>query len=163
MKKILILCLASTLLLSSCHTLGYAHFIESSDYLDFIDLLIQADLSPEYVATEELSDDSFLEAARRHYKIGSGRICIYSFATSEDMQRNVGFVSPSGSSISRQSRGRSYFVAEISWVCTPHWFSSGTIIVQYTGQNREILDFLHSVFGAPFAGGGDWCSGYCEG
>jgi hypothetical protein len=42
--------------------------------------------------------------------------------------------------------------ASISYASIPHYFKKGKIIVQYVGENEEILKSLEQIMGNQFAG-----------
>jgi hypothetical protein len=41
----------------------------------------------------------------------------------------------------------------ITWIATPHFFSSGRLLVLYVGDNNEILSMLEQLLGPQFTGG----------
>ena len=41
----------------------------------------------------------------------------------------------------------------VEWVATPHFYSAGTLLVLYVGDERRTLDALQRLLGPPFAGG----------
>jgi len=53
-------------------------------------------------------------------------------------------ISPDGSTVN----GRA-----VDWPATPHFFTSGRVIVLYLGDNTQVLLAISDVMGAQFAGG----------
>jgi len=102
--------------------------------------LIPADVS--------MYEESFFTVAQRIMTVSGESLSVYEFPSAEAMETNAGYISKSGFGISFPGSG-----VEISWVSDPYWFKSGIIIVNYVGENQEILEFLQTnlVF---FAGHG---------
>ena len=40
----------------------------------------------------------------------------------------------------------------VSWVSLPHFYKKGSIIVQYVGENKNIISDLNDILGEQFAG-----------
>jgi len=119
---------------------------DAMTYSSFYALLSSdAGLIPTNVSMYE---ESFFTVAQRIMTIGDEILTVYEFPFAEAMETNAGYVKKSGFGISFPGSG-----VEISWVSDPYWFKSGIIIVNYVGENQEILEFLHTnlVF---FAGNG---------
>lgn len=41
----------------------------------------------------------------------------------------------------------------VEWVATQHFYSAGTLLVLYVGDEQRTLDALERLLGPPFAGG----------
>ena len=41
----------------------------------------------------------------------------------------------------------------VEWVATQHFYSAGTLVVLYVGDEQRTLDALERPLGPPFAGG----------
>jgi len=94
------------------------------------------------------SSERWLSVDAKHIILGDDIITVYEYYSNEEMETNAGYISPGGSSIYGPDFG-----VEISWVSIPRWFKSDLIIVNYVGENEDILNFLTVIFGFPFAGG----------
>jgi len=91
--------------------------------------------------------ESFLSVERRPVWIGDEIISIYEYATNNEMEVDAAYIDRGGCSISVPGK-----MVKISWVSYPYFFKDGRIIINYVGENEEILEFLYSNYGKPFAG-----------
>ena len=138
-KTILILCLClAAVFLSGC--IGSTDDVrlgtdETLNYTVFLELLNANGFS--FEETGEYR--GFLSVPQRVILIGDEQLTIYEFGSHEAMERNAGFVGKSGFSIDNRDTGKA---VEISWIGPPHWFKKDLIIVNYVGENRQIIDFL---------------------
>jgi len=87
--------------------------------------------------------------------LGDDIITVYEYNSNEEMETNAGYIGSDGSSISRPDYDDDDLTLTmmISWRSIPHWFKSDLVIVNYVGENEEIINFLTVIFGVPFAGG----------
>jgi len=143
-KKIVLLFISVTLLaLTSCSQKPSEN---ESDYTVFLNML--ADSNIQY--TEEDTDtSSFLSVTRKPILIGDDIISIYEYDSNKDMEKDSTYIDKGGSSISYPGKE-----VEISWVSQPHFFKKGTLIINYVGENEQILELLNKNYGAEFAGYG---------
>jgi len=137
MKKILLACLIlSVLLLSSCRATNHSSLIRA---------LERGGFEPQYVESFDAADGGGIYAPVRHYRLNNAHaFSVYTFESAQARRQEATRVSSSGSTVGP---------VEITWMCTPHWFGNGTIIVLYVGCDEDLIDFLTSTLGAPFAGG----------
>lgn len=144
MKKIVLLFMLITLLtLTSCSEKPSE---AGAEYTDFLNLLTDSG----FQYTEgELDASSFLSVTRKPILIGDGIISIYEYESNEDMEKDSGYIGQDGSSISCPGKS-----ANIDWVSQPHFFKKGTLIINYVGEDEQILKFLNENYGAQFAGYG---------
>jgi hypothetical protein len=145
---LIVLCMAAVFL-SGCigstddptfgtdETLNYAAFLELLEVNGF--------------SFEEAGEYSgFLSVPQRVISIGDELLVIYEFTSHEAMERNASFVGASGFSIDNRDIGQ---IVEISWVSDPYWFKKDLIIVNYVGENKQIINFLAETLDL-FAGHG---------
>ena len=116
------------------------------DYDAFLVLLTENGFS----YTEDKPDtDSFLSVTRRPIWIGDEIISIYEYESRNAMDADAAGIDSSGFSMSSQGRH-----TNVSWVSNPYFFKKDTLIINYVGENDDIIRFLSSNFGLPFAGYG---------
>jgi hypothetical protein len=75
--------------------------------------------------------------------VGGEDIQVYEFPSEPDAQTASLIVSEDGTEIG---------TSIIRWMGTPHFYTNGKLIVQYIGENPEIMNLLESFFGQQFAG-----------
>ncbi|MGL5714838.1 MAG: hypothetical protein ACRCX2_17615 [Paraclostridium sp.] len=73
-------------------------------------------------------------------------IAVYSYENSEEMEKNASLVNKDASVINKEHP------IEIEWPKDPHFYKKGKIIVQYIGEDEEIISDLNEIMGEPFAG-----------
>lgn len=91
----------------------------------------------------EILDDSFFSVPIKVISVGGIDLQVYEFNTKSDMETAMRIVSSDGTEIG---------LSIIRWMDVPHFYSQDQIIVQYIGQNPEILNLLDSLLGKQFAG-----------
>lgn len=95
------------------------------------------------VELKEEMDDSIFGVPLKVISAGGIDMQIYEFASEEHVQSAKETVSSDGTEIG---------LSIIRWMDVPHFYSQGTIIVQYIGHNPEITSLLDSLLGNQFAG-----------
>lgn len=115
------------------------------DYEAFLDLLNTA----EFTYREVGKTVTFLSVESKGIYIGDELVTIYEYSTNELMETDSQHIDEGGCSISYPDKGVS-----ISWVSFPHFFKKDLIIVNYVGEDMNILDFLKENCGNEFAGYG---------
>lgn len=113
---------------------------EVTDYASLIDSIKSRGIKTELV--ENLEDSSF-SVPTRVVSVGGANVQVYEFQSESDAQNASHIVSEDGTKIGNNV---------IRWIDTPHFYTKGKIIVQYVGQNPEILNLFDSIFGKQFAG-----------
>lgn len=91
---------------------------------------------------EELEDSAFA-VPTSVYSVGGEEIQVYEFTSEYETAKARKIISPDGTEIGS---------SVIRWADTPHFYSQGKVIVQYIGNNSEILNLLDSYLGNQFAG-----------
>jgi len=91
----------------------------------------------------EIIDDSFFSVPTKVISVSGIDLQVYEFNTKSDMETAMKIVSSDGTEIG---------LSIIRWMDVPHFYSQDQIIVQYIGQNPEILNLLDSLLGKQFAG-----------
>lgn len=161
MKKIIFLILALVICLSACNSVDEASGItESTDNAlitpieprkteSFLEIFDKSGF--EYTIGEEKSSDSFFSVERQYILIGDDIISFYEYDTNEAMEADAACVDSGGCSINVPGRS-----VCISWVSLPHFYKKDNVIINYVGENEQILDFLEENYGEEFAGAGRW-------
>lgn len=91
----------------------------------------------------ETIDDSFFSVPTKVISVSGIDLQIYEFNSRMNMEAAKEKISFDGTQI-----GLSF----IKWMDSPHFYGKNTIIVQYIGNNPEILNLLDSLLGNQFAG-----------
>lgn len=110
------------------------------DYPTFVNALEHRGVLVEKV---DILDDSAFSVPTIVLKVGGVDVQVYEFASEDAAQTASMIVSEDGTEIG---------TSIIRWIDTPHFYMQGKIIVQYIGQNPEILNLLDSLLGNQFAG-----------
>ena len=151
MKKIILLIFVLVLLLTACAESNVEsiapHSIEPRKTESFLDVFDRSGF--EYTVGEEKSSDSFFSVERQYILIGDDIISFYEYDTNEAMEADAACVDSGGCSINVPGRS-----VCISWVSLPHFYKKDNVIVNYVGENEQILDFLEENYGEEFAGAG---------
>ena len=98
-------------------------------------------------AQVELGDpvgQDFFTVKGRIIKVNGMDVQVFEYASLEAMEVDAAQVSADGYSVG---------TSMISWMATPHFFKSDTMIVLYVGDDVTMTALLESVLGAQFAGG----------
>lgn len=151
-SKIVLTSLILVILLSGCTNLKVSSPIESkeniqtvlyaSDYNSFISALREKG----YIVEEPLelqpspNDNLLLSVHPRVIKIDSENISIFEFIDSETAKSQAQTISSDGSHIG---------YSMIDWVEPPHFYLQGRIIIGYVGRNKNLLNGLKDIIGAP--------------
>lgn len=144
MKKLVILSLLTALFLfTSC---SHQSSESNSDYTAFLKLLTEHNFS---YTQEEIDTSSYLSVSRKPVMIGDEIISVYQYDSIEDMEKDAAYIDQGGCSISTPEKQ-----IQISWSSFPHFFKKGTLIINYVGENEEILNLLNESYGPEFAGYG---------
>lgn len=69
---------------------------------------------------------------------------IFEYESGEEANNEAKLVSTDGSSIG---------TSMVTWIDTPHFYQSGSIIVIYIGNNPQVIGNLTELLGTQFAGG----------
>ena len=70
-------------------------------------------------------------------------ISIYEYRSNEIMENFASKINSDGSQIGD---------ALVDWIGPPHFYKKGNILVQYVGENKEIIKVLEKILGKQFAG-----------
>ncbi len=87
---------------------------------------------------------SFFSVPGKVLLLGSDELQVYEYASPEAAAADVQSVSADGKTVG---------AAVLDWISTPHFFSTGNVVLIYVGEDSTILQTLQSMFGTQFAGG----------
>ncbi len=96
------------------------------------------------VEIEGIAEDDHFEPQGRILALDGGKIVVFEYSTSEDVEEVVAKFSEDGRTIGGE---------QIAWNGTPHLYKTSKVIVVYQGDNQSILDALELAVGTQFAGG----------
>ena len=140
-KRALLIVLALLLLLTACAPKT------SEGAADYAALLTLLDDGGFQYSESASGSDSLLSVPRKALTVEDEIIGVYEYAASVDMEKDAACIHPDGCGISRSGSE-----VQISWISLPHFFKKGTLIIEYVGEDEQILAFLSDNFGAQFAG-----------
>ena len=89
------------------------------------------------------NQDDFFSTSPFIMEINGKRIYIYDFKNEKAMEKEAEKVDSGGCSIKN---------IKISWVSTPHFFKKGSIIVQYIGNDKDMVNTSKEIMVIQFAG-----------
>lgn len=96
-------------------------------------------------------DGSLLDSDASYLLNSSGtEILVYEFASPDDAAAASARFSPDGGTIT----GLDGSLSSVRWIAPPHFWLSGSFIVQYLGDDAGLLGSLESALGKPFSGAG---------
>ena len=126
--------------------------VNALNYAEFIKILETSGFT-----IEESGEDppGMLAAGRKYIRTGDDFISVYEYDSNETMECDSAYISKCGFTISRpeNSDGLGLEIC-ISWIADPYFFKKDSLIVNYVGENSQIIDFLKENFGDVFAGHG---------
>jgi len=140
--SIVFILMVISLLFVSC---ALSNNAKTSDYEAFLELLTQNGFS--YAEGNPDSEFHFLTAERKPVFIGSEILGVYEYESNEVMESDAACVDISGFSMRFEGGG-----IEISWASNPYFFKKDALMINYVGENDDIINFLIKNFGKPFAG-----------
>jgi len=86
----------------------------------------------------------FLPARARHFNVSGEDVLVFEFSGQPVTESVASTISADGTTINGQV---------IDWPATPHFFTSGRLIVLYLGDNPQVILGLQEIMGPQFAGG----------
>ncbi|MCH7738028.1 MAG: hypothetical protein IH872_11585 [Chloroflexi bacterium] len=86
---------------------------------------------------------SVLDVPIRNFAVNDALVHVWEFPSEDEAEAGADTVGPDGFSVGR---------AFVDWTDSPHFYSSGTLIVLYVGNDVEILTLLEGIVGRQFAG-----------
>ena len=102
-----------------------------------------------YESSVEEADSDIFPGIRMRIKIESEVLEVYLYKNPTVLEEVASGIGKDGSSYQNKSKTK---VIEISWVSEPHFFKRNTMMVQYIGENENILKLLTSYLGPQFSG-----------
>lgn len=74
-------------------------------------------------------------------------VIIYSYNNNEEMQKEAMTINKDASEINSDDNS-----IQVEWPKAPHFYKKGNIIVQYIGEDKQIISNLKEIMGEQFAG-----------
>lgn len=100
-------------------------------------------LNIEYKVMDITNQDDFFSTSPKIMEISGKRIYLYDFKSEKAMEKEAEKVDNGGCSIGN---------TKISWVSTPHFYKKGSLIVQYIGNDKDLINTFKEIMGIQFAG-----------
>ena len=116
-----------------------------TDYSSFIENLKAAGYT---VRPGERTEGDQLFRSGQVVCIDGARVSTYEYPSEGALDRWRSGISEDGYSVPTRGGG----VAMVEWVDPPHFYTAGTLLVLYIGDDRAILDGLGSLLGDQVAG-----------
>jgi hypothetical protein len=96
------------------------------------------------IETGEPISQPFFSVEGNIIKINGADVQVFEYENAEEMELDSSQIAPDGSSDA---------TTMITWIDTPHFYKTGSIIALYVGSDETILSLLESALGPQFAGG----------
>jgi hypothetical protein len=94
----------------------------------------------------------FYDVEGKRVTVNESAIEVYEYANAEAMEAEASCVSPDGFGITKDWGDGTGSAQQVSWICFPHFYKAGRIIVFYCGDNVSIIYLLENALGTQFAG-----------
>lgn len=146
-RSILGILLLTVLLLVSGCTKSKPQFTEDNEK-DLANMITYLE-DQGYESSVEEADSDIFPGIRMRIKIESEVLEVYLYKNPTILEEVASGIGKDGSSYQNKSKTK---VIEISWVSEPHFFKRNTMMVQYIGENENILKLLTAYLGPQFAG-----------
>lgn len=95
-------------------------------------------------------EEDFLPTTRKRMKFNYDVIDIYIFNGDKEMEEEAANIDKDGCGYTNGNKS-----SKVSWVSYPHFYKSGSLIVQYVGEDEKIIADLRDILGEQFAGYSD--------
>lgn len=118
-------------------------------YADFLSLLEANSLPYREVSAYQ---DHLLSVPSQAVELHKELILVYEYSSCETMKQDAEGIDRHGAAFAHHAGEDIAVTIQVSWIAAPHFFKKGRIIVHYTGENHDILQFLRRHFGGEFAG-----------
>lgn len=88
-------------------------------------------------------EPSFHLPAAHQLTINGQPASAYLYANVESLKADARLISPDGTTLDKTS---------VAWISTPRFYARGNVIVLYVGLEEDVIGYLDTLFGQPFAG-----------
>ncbi len=102
-----------------------------------------------YESSVEEADYDIFPGIRMRIKTGTDILDVYFYENPTALEEVASGIGKDGSSYQNKSKTK---VIEISWISEPHFFKKNTMMVQYIGEDKNIIKLLTTYLGPQFAG-----------
>jgi len=100
-----------------------------------------------YVYEMEDAKQDFLPTARKRMIFNHEVIDIYIFENDQKMGKEANYIDSSGCGYENGSTA-----INVSWVSYPHFYKKGSLIIQYIGEDENLISDLEDILGEQFVG-----------
>ena len=92
-------------------------------------------------------DKDFLAGNRKRIVFDNEAIDVYLYNNNSEMEEDSERIDSHGSSYTNGSK-----IVKVNWISFPHFYKKDNIIIQYIGEDDNIISDLKDIFGEQFAG-----------
>lgn len=92
-------------------------------------------------------EEDFLLTTRKRMTIDDTVIDIYLFNNDKAMEKEAAYIDSDGYGYDNGIRR-----LKVSWINAPHFYKKGSLIIQYVGEEKNIMSSLEDILGQQFAG-----------
>lgn len=100
-----------------------------------------------YVYKIDDAQQDFLPTTRKRMIFEQEVIDIYLFDNEQKMEKEANYIDPSGCGYDNGSTA-----IKVSWVSYPHFYKKGNLIIQYIGEDDNMISDLEDILGEQFVG-----------
>jgi hypothetical protein len=100
-----------------------------------------------YVYEMEDAQQDFLPTTRKRMIFNQEVLDIYLFDDDQKMEKEADNIDSSGCGYDNGSTA-----IKVSWVSYPHFYKKGSLIIQYIGEDENMISELEDLLGEQFAG-----------
>lgn len=93
------------------------------------------------------AEQDFIPTTRKRMIFDNDVIDIYMFGSKNEMEEEAKHIDSGGCSYTNLTKS-----VKVSWTSFPHFYKKGSLIVQYVGENENIILDLQDILGEQFAG-----------
>lgn len=140
-------CIAFVILLLATGVVAYKPVTDYSTLLQYL-----RDSGASVVDKGELSWFFFYDVKGRRVTVNEVSIDVHEYDNAGAMEAEARCVSPDGYGIKKDWGNGTGSAQQVSWICTPHFYKAGRVIVFYCGDNVSIISLLRNGLGRQFAG-----------
>ncbi len=126
-----------------------------TDYVSLLDDLRAGGTTVEPAGS---SSSEFFSVPRLLIIVNGEQVEVLEYPDAATAEKEAAYISPDGRQIhipgpTTADGEHMMSVSIVEWVATPHFFRNGRLIVQYIGDNLDVISALEGVLGPQFAGG----------
>ena|ERR1700694_4068909 len=94
----------------------------------------------------------FMTVEGRTLTVNGEQLQVFEYASVQDANAQASTISPDGTKFTTVSSSGQHGASIVDWVKPPHLYTSGRVIVIYTGTSNPVMNLLVKILGKQFAG-----------